>query len=165
MATIEAPPAPPMRMSPRARSYLVILGGRHLIVGLLAVCRPGSFESSGFVEAKRLLPFLHPDHALDVWGLLFVAVGAAALAAALARDVATARAALFVSVVLTFTWTGAILAALLTGSGTGWIALTLWTALAAKDVTMLRNPIRVPTEDVFPGIDEPPARGGGRSAS
>lgn len=127
---------------------MAVLGVRHILVGLYALLLPGLFSGPGFTEARNLLPWLLPDHALDVWGVAFILVGVVGAGAGLTRDAPAARAALGASIILTFFWIGTVVASILSGTGPqGIVGVTLWGALAAKDIIMLRNPLRVPFED------------------
>ena len=150
-------PIPLMRMSPRARSYLGILAFRHLSVGVIAVAFPHILGRVGVGSTGWFLPFLDPAHALDVWGIGFILIALVAASSAITRDVSSARFALGASVLSTWSFTVVILASLATGAAAGWLIAALLASISAKDLTMLRNPVRVPTEDVC-GVDDPHER-------
>lgn len=126
---------------------MLILACRHLVVGGFAIWWPIMFSTPGFDWVRAALRFLGPEGALDVWGIAFGAIGMVALASALMKSPDLARKALFASVVVTFMWAGAMFFAIKPTEPWGYLGAVMWGALAAKDITMLRNPIRVPTED------------------
>lgn len=151
-----------MRMSHRARTYLAILAARHVIIGGIALVCPWVL---GRVvgEVGWLLPWLPPERALDLWGLLFLGTAAVGSGSAITRDAGAARLALAASVISTAAFAGTIIGALLTGAPAGWLLAPLLLVMCAKDLTMLRNPVRVPIEDVV-GVDDVPTAGRGDGA-
>ncbi|QZN86869.1 hypothetical protein [Cellulomonas sp. C5510] len=148
MTLIPQPAPPGQRMTPRARAYMAICASRHLFLGVMCLWRPQDFTSGSFDGVKDFLWLLHPDTALMVWGAVFVVVGALAGFAAFTGNEDAARHALFVSVVTTFMWAGGFAWSILTGTSAGWSGVIVWSALAAKDLTMLRDPLRNPFEDL-----------------
>ncbi|GEL47394.1 hypothetical protein CHO01_25100 [Cellulomonas hominis] len=136
------------RMTPRARAYMTICALRHLLLGLMCVVRPGDFTSPSYDGVKAVLP-VPPDAALITWGVAFVLVALVAVHAAVTGSEESARHALTGSVVVTAMWVGGFVWSILTGSLVGWSGVIVWTALAAKDLTMLRDPLRNPFEDLI----------------
>ena len=84
---------------------------------------------------------------LDIWGTAFLIIGSISIFAAFSQDSKPARWALLSSVVITALWVALIFVSVIGGSPTGYAGVILWSALAAKDITMLKNPLRNPFED------------------
>lgn len=139
---------PAARMTPRARAYMTICALRHVLLGLMCVIRPGDFTSPSYDGVKDVLP-VPPDAALVTWGAAFLVIGAIAVWAAVNGSENAARHALTGSVVVTLMWVGGFIWSILTGSLVGWSGVIIWAALAAKDLTMLRDPLRNPFEDMI----------------
>lgn len=135
-------------MTTRARVYIGITAGRHFVLGWLCLLLPGSFASSSYAGVKAALPFSDPNHALQAWGLIFVATGLLLTYAAWSGQEGEARWALLVSICITALWVGGFLAALTTGDLIGPTHPVIWTAIALKDATMLRAPLRNPFENL-----------------
>lgn len=150
MAVTPAPgPTVPERMTPRARAYMSIVAARHVLVGLACIVLPDHFTSTSYDVLKGFLgTLLSPDQTLVAWGCAFVAVGSLAAYAAVTGREEPARSALRASVTTTALWAGGFLAVIFTGASAGWSGVIVWTALAAKDLTMLRDPLRNPFEDL-----------------
>lgn len=138
----------PEQMTPRARTYLVTAALRHLIIGAVCVFSPGGFTSSSYQGVTDALGWFRPEVAIVVWGWLFIVSGiACALAAVTGREDA-ARIGLMLSVVTTACWGGGFLAAVVTGVSAGPTGAVIWIAVAIKDATMLRQPLRNPFEPI-----------------
>ncbi len=133
-------------MTLRARAYLAICAARHLLLGVLCLGRPADFTSPSFEGTRSLLWFLPigDDHMLMLWGATFIAAGLTAAAVALAGDHAAARRALTGSVIVTALWIGGLAWPVLAWHATGWPWVIVWVSLAAKDVTVLCDPLRDP---------------------
>jgi hypothetical protein len=135
---------------------MTIAALRHVLLGLMCVIRPGDFTSPSYDGVKDVLP-LPGDLALVTWGAAFIIIGAVAVWAAVNGSEGAARHALTGSVVVTLMWVGGFIWSILTGSLVGWSGVIIWTALAAKDLTMLRDPLRNPFEDLIrtdrPGLE------------
>ena len=84
----------------------------------------------------------------------FILISLVAASSAITRDVAVARFALGASVLSTWAFTVVFVTSLATGAPAGWLLAVLLASISAKDLTMLRNPVRVPTEDTY-GVDDP----------
>ena len=148
MSVVGAPPSA-HRMTTRARAYMAIAAARHVLVGLACIIVPSHFTSPSYSVIKSFLGgVLDGEAMLVVWGALFVAVGLVAAYAAASGREDPARLALRGSVTTTALWAGGFLASILTGSSAGWSGVIVWAALAAKDLTMLRDPLRNPFEDL-----------------
>ena len=139
----------PEKMSPRARIYLGVLSARHVAMGLLAVLVPGNFISPAYAGVRDVpfLPTIATHHMLDIWGTAFLIIGSISIFAAFSQDSKPARWALLSSVVITALWVALIFVSVIGGSPIGYAGVILWSALAAKDITMLKNPLRNPFED------------------
>lgn len=149
---------PTARMTPRARAYMTICALRHLLLGLMCVARPGDFTSPTYTGIKSVLP-LPPDTTMITWGTVFIAVAILATHAGIVGSETTARHALTASVTITFMWIGALISSIITDQSTGWSGTIVWAALAAKDLTMLRDPLRNPFEDLIARPGPARARG------
>lgn len=133
-------------MSRRARFYLLVAAFRHLIIGVFCVFDPLSFKSAsyrGIIDAFAGFPLVS---AIVLWGYLFIVTGAACLLAAVIGKETPARIGLFLSVVTTAAWAGGFIAAAFTGNSAGPTGGVIWLAVALKDATMLRQPLRNPFE-------------------
>ena len=135
-------------MTRRARAYLLVAAGRHFIVGLYCVLQPGSFTSPSYLGVTEALFSLPTPVAIIVWGWLFLLAGFVCLYAAIRGTEGPARAGLLLSVVSTACWGGGFLAAILMGVSENPTSAIVWLALALKDSTMLRQPLRNPFEDL-----------------
>lgn len=142
----------PGEMTKRARAYLLIAAVRHTLLGLACMLVPQGFTSDTYESIKGVVP-LPPDHAIAGWGGLFLATGIfAAVAAWLGRE-GEARWALLASVLTSALWAGGFIVYI----GTVWAETGLltnpsgpiiWTAITLKDITMLRNPLVNPFEQL-----------------
>lgn len=152
-APVGAPPAPPpfMQMSSRARSYLAIMGGRHLWVGVICFGFPHILDRLGQGPLGWFFPFLSKEHALDVWGVAFILIGVIAIGSGRTRDIGMARIAFAASIISTIAFLAVVGTSMLTGSPAGWLTIGFLLAIIAKDSVQYRNPLRVPMED---GLDE-----------
>ena len=137
---------PSERMTRRARAYLLVAAARHLIVGGYCVFKPESFAPAAYRGITDALMGLPTETAIIVWGWLFLVTGTMCLFAAIRGTEAPARVGLLMSVVTTACWGGGFLAAILTGVSTGPTGAVVWLAIALKDSTMLRQPLRNPFE-------------------
>lgn len=139
-------------MTPRARAYMAICSVRHLLLGIALVAAPQAFKSQTYDGIKDLLP-LPSDVALAGWGGIFIATGILAGVAALIGREGEARWALLASVLTTALWAGGFtvyvtahwiqMGELVNPSGP-----LIWLAVALKDITMLRNPLVNPFEQL-----------------
>lgn len=144
-----APPAvSPERMTGRARGYLAIAAGRHLVLGTLCAVKPEHFTSGSYDGIKDALPFVTGDGALVVWGVIFIVVGILNVVPVVTGREVYARAGLLLGIVVTGFWIGGFIAAQITGSAAGPSGLVVWSALVLKDLTMLRDPLRNPFEPI-----------------
>ena len=136
-------------MSRRAKVYLLVAAARHIIIGLFCVFDPLSFSSGsyqGIIDALAGLPF---GSSIVIWGYLFLVSGAACLLAAIVGKEAHARVGLLFSVVTTACWAGGFIASGFTGNSAGPTGGVIWLAVALKDATMLRQPLRNPFEPLI----------------
>ena len=121
----------PERMSHRARAYMAIVATRHILTGVFYLWVWGSTADAVHV----------------LWFAMFLVVGAlAAMPVRTGRD-GQARLGLILSIVATSTWSASFLVAAATSAG-HWSALAaiVLGTLAAKDLTMVQEPLRNPFE-------------------
>lgn len=148
--TLLPTPPPGERMTPRARAYMAICAGRHLLLGLACLLDPYGFTSGSFSGVKNFLHwFIPPDPMLRVWGVSFVVVGVLAVAAVMNGRAEIARWGLLASVIVSFCWVGGFIASIATGQSAGWSGVIVWAAIAGKDLTMLQEPLRNPFEPLI----------------
>lgn len=144
---VQTPP-PGERLTPRARAYLWISAWRHGTVGLSMILWPQLFTGPAFVSMKHIWP-LPSRTALLIWGLIFFAACMFSMyTAAVARE-NPARVALIVSIMSSLIWAGGFASATYGGARLSPIGLIFSIALAAKDLTMLRDPLRNPFEPLL----------------
>lgn len=136
------------KMTPRARLYMALCGFRHLGVGFFCLLMPDAWSSGNFRVLKTILPGVDPLDMMRLWGSIFILVGLLSAYAAISGREGAARLGLRGSVTSTALWAGGFLAAALTGTTAGLSGMIVWAALAAKDLTMLRDPLRNPFEDM-----------------
>lgn len=138
------------RLTPRARAYLLAIGAQHSFIAAFALWRPDSrlFSSPSFDGLKAALPGLGPAVSMQAWGGILLAVALVCLAAAVKGSDGVARAALLASVAVEGCWFGGYLASAQAGSLFTPVGLACWAGLIARDLTMLRNPLRNPFEPV-----------------
>lgn len=142
----------PGDMTPRARAYMTIAAVRHLLLGAALILMPQAFQSETYNGIKDLLP-LPPESALAGWGGIFLATGIfCSVAAALGRQ-GEARWALLASVLTTALWAGGftVYVGVLwaqTGELVNPSGPIIWAAVCLKDITMLRNPLINPFEQL-----------------
>ncbi|MDN4611962.1 hypothetical protein [Arthrobacter burdickii] len=136
-------------MSRRARFYLLVAAGRHIIIGLLCVFDPASFSSGSYQGVIDALAGIPLGPAIVLWGYLFLVTGAACLFAAIVGKETAARAGLLFSVVTTACWAGGFFASIYGGTSAGYTGAVIWTAVFLKDATMLRQPLRNPFEPLI----------------
>ena len=147
LSIVNAPP-PGERLTPRARAYLWIAAWRHGTVGLSLILWPQLFNGPAFGAMKNALP-VNSTAALAVWGSIFLAASLfSAYAATVARE-NPARVALIVSIMSSLIWAGGFASATYDGAKLSPIGLIFAIALAAKDLTMLRDPLRNPFEPLL----------------
>ena len=138
------------RMTHRARAYLGIAAARHVLLGLLCILDPATFTSPSYEGILSALPIFHVITAIEVWGVVFIVTGSVCAAAAGTARAGVARLGLTMSAVVSAMWVGGFLASALSGALAGWSGPVVWAALVAKDLTMLRDPLRNPFEDLVP---------------
>ena len=136
-------------MSRRAKVYLMVAAARHLIIGFICVLDPGSFTSGSYRGVIDALSGIPIGPAIVLWGYLFLVTGLACLTAAIVGKETPARVGLLFSVVTTACWAGGFFAAILGGSSAGATGAIIWAAVALKDATMLRQPLRNPFEPLI----------------
>lgn len=142
-------PAPETeRMTARARGYLAIVASRHLVLGALCASRPEHFTSGSYDGIKDSLPLVTGDGAMVTWGFIFIVVGILNVIPVVTGRETYARAGLLVNVVVTGFWVGGFISAQITGSSAGPSGLIIWASVVAKDLTMLRDPLRNPFEPI-----------------
>jgi len=138
----------PTGLTLRARTYMGIVSMRHLLIGAFCLIRPGDFQSPSYGGVKDALGFLAPDTALMVYGLAFIIAGVASAVPVVTGGDGAARAGLLISVVVTGLWVGGFFAAIWDGTIAGPTGPVVWCAVLAKDLTMLREPLRNPFEPI-----------------
>lgn len=144
-------PPPGERLTPRARAYLWISGWRHGAVGLALILWPSLFTGPAFTTMKHVLP-LPSRGALLAWGIVFMIASLfSAYAATVARE-NPARVALIVSISSSLLWAASFASATYDGARLSPVGLIFALALAAKDLTMLRDPLRNPFEPLLAKI-------------
>lgn len=135
------------RLTPRARAYLLIACLRHGVAGLALLIFPGAFASPSFDGIKGALPLQH-RHSLMAWGVVFLFTAiVCGWAAASARE-GSARIALSGSIFASLVWLGGFIAATALGVQISPMGAIFCAALVAKDLTMLRDPLRNPFEPI-----------------
>jgi len=133
-------------MTRRARKYMAIAAIRHLAVGVLCIALPGTFQSGSYAGIVGFLRPLTYANALPWWGWLFILVCfGCALPIVTARP-SHARLGLVASSIVTWAWVGGFLAAIPLGAPGGYTGIIAWSALAAKDLVLLEDPLRSPFE-------------------
>lgn len=133
------------RLTPRARVYMAVAGLRNLALGVVCILMPEYFTSGSYAGIKGALPFT-ADTSLIVWGAAFLVAGVIATSAAVFGHETHARIGLMTSVVISGSWVGGFAFAQITGAAAGPTGLIVWAAFTAKDLTMLRDPLRNPFE-------------------
>lgn len=139
-------------MSWRARAFLAILAGRHLLIGALCLAAPHLFRSTSFASLRQVMP-------LQVWGALLLVTGVQALGAAWTGGEWWARLVLVGSAGLTGAWAAGFVAAALAGQLDAPSLPITWASLTAKDLVISAMPLRTPLEDVL--LRRMPADGAG----
>lgn len=134
------------RMSKRAKAYLLVAAARHISIGLICILMPTSFHSPSYRGVIDALSGVPLATSIELWGVLFVVTGLACLFAAIVGRETPARVGLLFSVVTTACWAGGFVASIFLGSGIGHTGAIIWLAVALKDATMLRQPLRNPFE-------------------
>lgn len=136
-----------------------IASARHVCMALFAILAPYKFASPAYEGLREALPFAAGSHAIIAWGWVFAATGILCALGAIRASEDTARWALFISVVVTAAIGGGFLAAWAAGVLTGPTAMITLFAVALKDLTMLRSPLRNPFEPVVQRVlsTSPPA--------
>lgn len=150
----------PSYLSPRARVYMGIAAVRHLLVGLFCFFRPGDFTSPSYNGVKGALPFVNPNHSLQAYGVFFILTALTCAWSVVSGREGAARAGLLFSVVTTGFWVGGFFAAALDHTLGGPTGPVVWTAIVAKDLTMLREPLRNPFEPLVRRVIEQRRQGG-----
>ena len=137
-----------VKLSPRARIYLATAVAQHAIIGGWCLLDPDAFTSSAFAGLRSALPFVDPGQAMATWGMLLANIAVLCLVAVVAGSEGWARAALLASVAVEGMWLGGYLYSVANGLLTGPVGPVIWTAVVARDLTMLRQPLRNPFEPV-----------------
>ena len=133
-------------MTRRARVYMFTAAGRHLVVGACCAFYPQAFMSGTYLGITSAFSYLPMLHVIIIWGWLFIFTGIMCVMAGITGSEKAARTGLLLSVVTTACWGGGFLAAIITGVSSGPTGAVVWLALALKDATMLRQPLRNPFE-------------------
>lgn len=126
----------PEVMTLRARFYLVVTCVQHLSTGAFCIAAPELFTSSSFAAIKAVAP-------LPFWGVLFGFIALVVLWATASASESAARLGLILSAAISAAWAGGFLAAPTIATPT---VVIVWTALAAKDLIICRQPLRSPFE-------------------
>lgn len=134
-------------MTPRARGYLAVAGGRHLLVGTFALLFPQWFTSTSFVPIIAAAP-------LWFWGGFSLGAGAVCVAASVSRSEPLARLGMGWSAVLTLIIGVGLMIAVFVGESTSPTGPVIWLSVALKDFIVCAQPIRSP----FEGLTERLAR-------
>lgn len=128
-------------MTRRAQAYLAICAARHVAIGSTCVLIPGSYRSTAYDGIKQILP-------IRAWGVIFLVAAAWATAAAVTRRESPARIALQVSATASGCWTAGFIAASIVGLTSVPSSPVMWATVTLYDLTMLRQPLRNPFENV-----------------
>lgn len=126
-------------MTNRARAYLAIAGGRHLLVGGFALTVPEWFKSTAFLPIIEAAP-------LWFWGAFSVSIAIACIGAAATRSEPLARLGMGGSATLTLIIGVGLLMSVFTGQSTSPTGPIIWLAVALKDFVVCAQPIRSPFE-------------------
>ena len=126
-------------MTARARAYLGIAGGRHLLVGVFALLVPQWFTSTAFIPIIDAAP-------LWFWGAFSIGAAAACLGAAAFKSEPLARLGMAWSAVLTLLIGVGLLMSVFTGQSTSPTGPIIWLSVALKDFVVCAQPIRSPFE-------------------
>ena len=138
-------------MTTRARVYLSIAAGRHLITGGLALAAPHMFSSTSFIPIVAAAP-------LWFWGLVFIGAGLACAGAGVRKSERLARLGLIWSATSTLVIAAGLFIAYFTGDLTSPTGPILWYAIALKDFTVCTDPLRSPFEALAEQMDDSLAR-------
>lgn len=138
---------PPGQMTRRARWYLSIAAGRHLLTALFALATPAAFTSTSFYPILGVAP-------LWFWGLVFTGAGFACAWAAFHRSEGWARLGLTWSGTSTLIVAVGLLMAWVTGDLSSPTGPIIWGAVALKDFTVCADPLRSPFEQLAQQIED-----------
>lgn len=128
-------------LTPRARAYLLVLGLRHLTIGIFAIAAPHLYSSDAFSPFRSFL-------GIQVWGALFTLIGAHGLLIAYAGKELHARLILIASAATTGAWASGFLASAIKGNLTSPFGVVILCALTAKDWIVSGWPLRFPIIDL-----------------
>lgn len=145
---VRPPRVPAERLSPRARAYLATVLMQHLVIGGFALCAPVFFAQPSFDGIKAAMPLVQGDEAMRAWGVVLVAVAAVCAAATWRGSEGQARTALLAACTTEALWLGGYIATAAAAGLTSIVGIVVWSALIARDVTMLRAPLRNPFEPI-----------------
>ena len=126
-------------MTARARWYLGIAAGRHLLVGAFALAMSGSFRSTSFIPILSAAP-------LWLWAIVFIGAGLACAAAAVTKSEPLARLGMAWSATSTLIVAVGLLLAVFTKDLSSPTGPIIWLAVAFKDFVVCAQPIRSPFE-------------------
>ena len=126
------------QMTPRARVYLTIAAGRHLLTGGFILTAPDLFVTAAFIPIIKAAP-------LWAWGLMFLGSGLVCATAGLRKSEGAARLGLVLSATSTgMVGVGLLLAAISQQASP--LGSIVFLAVAAKDLTVCTDPLRSPFE-------------------
>lgn len=137
------------QMTPRARFYMSVVTARSLALALCCIFWPGSFTSSSYKGIILAFDWLPPHVAIQTWGAYFAATAIAATVATLTARDGAARIALMLAVFGGGCWASGFIGSLIEGVSAGPTGAIIWTALALKDASMLRQPLCNPFEPLI----------------
>ena len=121
---------------------------QHATIGGWCVLDPAAFASSAFAGLRSALPFVDPGQAMATWGAVLLNIAVLCVVAAIVASEGWARAALLASVVVEGMWLGGYLYSVAHGLLIGPVGPIIWSCVVARDLSMLRTPLRNPFEPV-----------------
>lgn len=145
------------RMTHRARVYMAIATARHFILGMLLFTVPQFFTGAVYGALVDAVPLNGtPSTHLQVWGIAMLITALVPLLSTVTANPNHARLGLKASIGMTAALlSGLTVAVLLPGYTIGGYAMfVLLGALMLKDMSMLRDPLRNPFEEVAEAIKE-----------
>lgn len=143
----------PTAMTRRARTYLLIGGLRHLVIGGFMLSLPGQFKAAAFIPIVGAAP-------LWMWSGTFLLTAVLCVLGSAVRNRDTARIGLIASAATS----GIMAMGLILGAFNQWmhglpatpITAVLLASLTAKDLVMCTQPMRTPFEEML--FEPPPFR-------
>lgn len=144
-------PATDDRMTTRARTFMGVVVLRHGVLGLFCLLDSNGFSETTYVGMAGAMPVLGDEAAFITWGVLLLLSAALAMVSVITASPDHAKTGLLFSVGITSSWFFGLLATALQpgGSGAGWAFLVALLGLVLKDLTMIREPMRNPFEEVI----------------